>query len=74
MECRSTHRQKLIKADLIVPVAVQFLEDLSDLVPWYGVAGLFEKLAEFVIADKSIAVKICKRETQRGGEQRQLSN
>lgn len=67
VECRLTHRQKFIKADLIVIVAVQFLEDLSDPVPRQGVAGLFEKLGEFIIGDKPVAVEICGNR-RRGGE------
>lgn len=53
-----TYRQKLCEADAVVPVAVQFLQNLSDHVSWLGVAGLFKKLTELIIGNESVVIQI----------------
>lgn len=56
---RSTYRQKLLKADLIVLVAVEFLDDVPDHVARLGMADAFQQRLEFKITDMSIFVQIC---------------
>lgn len=57
-----TYRHKLFKADPVVLVFVtifhQFLDDLSDFVPWQGQIGLFEQVMELMVRDKAIAIQI----------------
>lgn len=57
-----TYRQEFFKADLVVLVFVsifhQFLDDLSDFVPWQGQIGLFEQLVELMVTNKAIAIQI----------------
>lgn len=54
-----TYRQKLLKADLIVIVAVELLDDVPNHVARLGVADAFQELVEFVITDVIIFVQIC---------------
>lgn len=54
-----TYRQKLLKADLIVIVAVELLDDVPNHVAGLGVADAFQELVEFVITDMIIFVQIC---------------
>lgn len=56
---RSTYRQKLLKADLIVLVAVEFLDDVPNHVARLGMADAFQERLEFKITDMSIFVEIC---------------
>lgn len=56
----TTYRQKLLKADFIIFIAVEFLDDLSHLVPRDGMASAFQELLEFEITDVSVMVQICR--------------
>ena len=55
-----THRQKLIKADLVVLVAIQLLNDLPDFVARQGKVGLLEQFMELIVTDGSIAIEVYK--------------
>lgn len=62
-ELRLTYRQKLLKADLIVLVAVEFLDDVPDHVARLGMADTFQELLELVVTYMFIFVHICKRKS-----------
>lgn len=53
-----TYRQKLIEADLVILVAIEFLHDLPKHVSRYVVAGTFEEVMEFQVADVSVSIQI----------------
>lgn len=57
-EPQLTYRQKLLKADHIILVAVQFLDDLPNHVSRKGMASVFKELVEFIIIYLSIVVQI----------------
>lgn len=58
---RLTYRQKLLKADLIVLVAVKFLDDVPNHVARLGMPDAFQELVELQVTDVSIFVLICMR-------------
>lgn len=53
-----TYRQKLSKADPIILVAVEPLDDISNHVTRHRVTSLFKELMEFIITDISVVVEI----------------
>ena len=64
-----THRHKLVKADLVVLVAIsllhQSLDDLANFVPRKGQVGFLEQVLELTVTDEAIAVQVWGRKNTR---------